>query len=510
MICAPLTTHRILMFPLVLLGIPLSVAAQNESKIAAVAVEPPKAEAAKAKPPKADAKPAGATAKAAKGVLRIETTLAGVLESGAMKEVALVPQEWAALVVAEAVAAGTRVAKGDVILRLDTTKLDEQIRDLEAGQGLAELTFKQAQEDLQVYLQTAPIEGELIARNHKQHEEDFAYFNQVELPQLKKIADQRLKQSEQQLEYTQEELKQLEKMYKADDLTEETEQIVLKRARNDVEQVKFAVESQRLEHDRQMKTELPRQIENHERAHKLAELTFAKSSALHPLLVNQQRLTVEKLKYERLKAQEHLAALKADRELLTVKAPADGVVYYGRCAAGKWSSAELAAKLRRGGSIAAHEVVMTIVGDDKLFVRAVVPEKELANVQPGAAGKMTATAHPISKLAVRVRELSPLPVSDGNFEARLELVNNPPLPLVAGMACELKIVAYFNAEAILIPTKAIFADELDDDKRFVYLADKDGKHAKRPVIVGHVKGDNTEIADGLSAGDLVLLEKPAE
>ena len=57
-----------------------------------------------------------------------------------------------------------------------------------------------------------------------------------------KIEDFTLTMYHAQLEYEQEELRQLEKMYKADDISEETEQIVLKRAHDNVDSRKFAAE----------------------------------------------------------------------------------------------------------------------------------------------------------------------------------------------------------------------------------------------------------------------------
>ena len=53
-----------------------------------------------------------------------------------------------------------------------------------------------------------------------------------------------LNRQEQYLSYSLEELNQLKKMYEADDLTEETEEIIIQRAQNDVDQAKF-VESAR-------------------------------------------------------------------------------------------------------------------------------------------------------------------------------------------------------------------------------------------------------------------------
>ena len=60
------------------------------------------------------------------------------------------------------------------------------------------------------------------------------------------------------LDYEKDELEQLEKMYEADDLTEETEEIVLKRQKNSVEFAEFSLENAKLNRDEMLKVRLPR------------------------------------------------------------------------------------------------------------------------------------------------------------------------------------------------------------------------------------------------------------
>ncbi len=85
------------------------------------------------------------------------------------------------------------------------------------------------------------------------------------------------------LEYQQEELRQLEKMYKADDITEETEEIVLRRARDNVEQAKFMLEFAQLNHDHALKFDLPRKEEQVNEAAKRTALDWEKNKAAPPL-----------------------------------------------------------------------------------------------------------------------------------------------------------------------------------------------------------------------------------
>ncbi len=460
--------------------------------------------------PPADTPATPPTHKVAPGPLKVEVSLSGVIESSAMEEVALVPKDWKEYLVAEAVAPGTRVKKGDLLIKFDATKIDEALRDLEAGQALARLTIEQAQKDLALLEESTPVNLAQSERAKKIAEEDLERYEKVEADLAKRSTEVQLKLAAQVLEYNEEELKQLEKMYKADDLTEETEEIVLKRARNDVEQAKFRFEQTKASHERSLKFDLPRAMEAKKDAAKLAELGWEKSRTTLPLALSKQRLELEKLLLDRKKAEEKLADLKHDRGLMALTAPADGIVYLGRCVRGKWpTAAELSGRLRPGGAVQPREVVMTIVGDGNLFVRASVPEKDLADVQPGTAGIAVPAAFSNSRLAVAVAEISPIPISDGTFEARLNFAAKPSEPLVAGMACSVKLVPYKQAEAIAVPSKGVFTDEFDETQRYVYRM-QEGKPAKQPVKAGRPSGDKLEITEGLNAGDEILLDKPQE
>ena len=111
---------------------------------------------------------------------------------------------------------------------------------------------------MQALEKITPLDLEASQRAARMAEEDRKYFFDVERPFALKAVDFSLKVAKETLEYEEEELRQLEKMYKADDITEETEQIVLKRARDTVERAKFMVEYAKLNHDHALKFAIPR------------------------------------------------------------------------------------------------------------------------------------------------------------------------------------------------------------------------------------------------------------
>jgi RND family efflux transporter MFP subunit len=457
-------------------------------------------------------KPAGpATCKVERGALRAEVSLKGVIEAEQTTEVSVKPEAWAMpLAVKKAVPHGTAVKKGDVLIHLDLEKIDQAIKDLKADRALSDLALKQAEEEVPVLEKSVPLDIAAAERASRLAEEDLKKFTEVDRPLAEESARQAVKNAAHYLEYAKEELRQLEKMYRSKDLTEETEEIILKRQRHAVETAEFGLKTSTIHRDQTLQVDLPRKaVAAREEAVK-ASLALEKARHTLPLTLSQKRLALSKLRYENDKTAERLGKLEKDREAMTVRSPADGVVYYGHCQNGQWTTAaQAAAKLQPGGIVAPDEVIVTVVTPRPFFVHAVVEEKDLHWLRPGATGKAVLAGYPDLKLPAKVAQVSSVPQTAGNFLARLEVAEagGEGDMLMPGMACTVKVTAYQKKDALKVPAGAVFTDD-GEDEHYVYLAARDGKAAKRAVKVGKTAGDKTEILEGLQEGDEILTAKP--
>jgi multidrug resistance efflux pump len=450
----------------------------------------------------------GPTYKVEKAPFKVEATLKGVFETPDMTEVAVRPEAWTSMVVHKAVAHGTAVKKGDTLIEMDLEKIDQAIKDLEAERRIAELALKQAEEEVPILERTTPMDLASAERAKTLADEDLKKFLEVDRPMMEKSANFSLENAKHSVEYAQEELRQLEKMYRDKDIREDTEEIILKRQRRQLEMTKFflAINEQRISD--LIKVTLPRQEHAIREAVTKQAVALDKAKATLPLALRQKRVALEKLRYDSEKTAERLARLKRDRNILTVTAPAEGLVYYGKCVRGQWATAaQVAGRLVRGGTVQPEEVVLTIVNPASLFVRATVEEKDLPHVSSAQKVKVIPTGMPDTKCSAKIDQVSPVPVTPGNFEARISLTSSAN-GVVPGMACAVKLVPYQKADALAVPAAAVFTEELDDEKQFVYQPTKNGKPEKRPVTVGKTSGGKTEILAGLQEGDEILLEKP--
>ena len=406
-----------------------------------------------------------------------------------------------------------RVKEGDVLLKLDTKKLDQAISDLQTEQKLSDLARQLASDQLSALEKLVPMDMEASQRTARFAEEDRADYVNVQRPWLLKATEHTVKDSKDSVDYQAEELRQLEKMYKADDITEETEKIVLKRARDKLERAKFwELDGAQRRKDEMLKYMIPRMDTQIKEYAERKAIDWEKDKAQLPLTLQKQRLELEKLKSQQTRSAERLQKLLADRKLMVVKSPIDGVVYYGKSTRGKFGdSNSVAETLRRHSNIQANQVLMTVVQPDDLFIRTSVPEEQLHNVRAGIKGVATPAGYPDTHLPVRADRVSEFPTASESYDARFKLTDDEPdASLVPGMACKIRLSTYFKKDALCVPTKALVPDELHDQKYCVWVVKSDGKNEKTPVVVGKRTDKRVEILEGLNVNDRVLLEAPQE
>lgn len=448
-----------------------------------------------------------------KGAFEHEVSLAGVIEAQNMAPVTIQTEIWKTLTVLDAVEHGARVKQGDALAKLDMEGINAEIADRENEQRAGELSLALARAELKSAEELAPIDLAAAERAKQTADEDLKRFLERQRPLGEKSARFALESSQHSLEYQEEELKQLEKMYQADDLTEETEEIILKRARNDVDQARFSVELTKSRTDETLETSLPRLEMAYKEVARREAVALERAKVSLPLGPTKARLSLQMLELNQRQGADRLAKLKADRERMLLKAPADGIVYYGHCERGKWSTNHLSAsegKLTHGASLTPNSTFMTIVAERPVFVRAMAEEKDLQSLHAGIAGRAVSVAFPNLSLPAKLVSLAPIPTADGKFDAKISIeTGEEAKALLPGMTCNVKLVAFDKADAIVVPASAVFEDAAAG-KHYVYRVGADGSRQKSEVALGERSEKEIEIAQGLLEGDKILLKKPAE
>jgi len=415
------------------------------------------------------------------------------------------PKAWTDFKILDVKKQGEAVKKDEAVLTLDTKAIARQIADSASTAKLRKMALATAELEL-ANLETSTAWMLATAElKFQRTKEDLAYFKEIARPLAKESAEKLLDHAERLLEYQEEELKQLLKMYAEDDLTEETEEIILKRLKNSVASAKFSLKKAQITSKKTIETDLPRSAVDLEQAFKDAELTWNSSMATLPRALEQKRLEVKVSRTADIRADEKEADLLADRKLMEMVSPVDGRLYYGEIGKGRWSPGNSVKFMMPGGAIPARTVFATVVPDGgSLLLSAFVGEEVIGHLKEGQKGYLTPAAAPRRRIAVTLSEVDPYPGVDGKFHVVLKPVLVPKnLHLVAGMKGSTKVQTYRAENALAVPNKALLEEA--DGSFTVQIKLADGKSEKRSVTTGAEANGQVEILHGLEAGQVVLL-----
>ena len=148
--------------------------------------------------------------------------------------------------------------------------------------------------------------------------------------------------------------------------------------------------------------------------------------------------------------------------------------------------------------------VLRVVDPARIEVSILVPAAQAARITAGLPANIQ-TAGVIEPIAATV---TPQPLlsqpGSSSTEVRLAFAMKPSLPVETQVRAE--IVFAERPDAIVIPTIAVQRDEATS---FVMIAGPDSIARRRTVKVGLVAAERTQIVDGLSPGERVIV-KPLE
>jgi HlyD family secretion protein len=457
---------------------------------------------------------APATVKVQKQTFRVELNWSGTLEPAEYDEIAhhpyplLVPlPTQGPLVLRQIVEHGKRVRKGDLLAAFDTRKMDQALQDTEVDLQALEAALRLAEEELPLADKAQPLELAAAERARKQAEEDLKYFLDVDRDQEEKTAHFMVKVARFYVEYAEEELRQLEKMYKASDLTEDTEQIILRRQRNRVEIERFLLREVELRRDYLLRYALPRR--EVELRHNLAkqELELAKARNTFSLQLLQKREALVKQRHERDKLRKRLELLRKERDEMTLYAPRDGIVYHGRFQHGQWlPTGGSVGRLVPEATVSPGEVFLTVAAPRPLQLRIQVEEKDLQWLKVGLRGKARLPTDPDHPLPAHLTALSLVPVAAGKYEAQVTVdLPAEETRALPGMSCKLTFVPYVQKEVLVLACDAVVEE---DEGCYVTVRSAGGKQERRQVQLGRRYGGQVEIRAGLREGEEVVSPNP--
>jgi len=90
------------------------------------------------------------------------------------------------------------------------------------------------------------------------------------------------------------------------------------------------------------------------------------------------------------------------------------------------------------------------------------------------------------------------------YEVKISLVIPPEAKVMVGMSATADIIVQQSEDTLLVPDRAIGRDDEGNPVVWVSL---DGQLEARPVVIGISDGFETEILEGLTEGEMIMVER---
>lgn len=451
-----------------------------------------------------------------RGPLRITLDLEGRFEASQTAKIVYRPELYdGELTVTRIVEAGSDVQKGQLLIQLDTSKIKSQIDQKKIKLKAAQSELKKAQEELKIQRLTnqsniAKAEMEKVTAY-----EALRKYKQIEGPKKLRDAELALKEAKINLEREQDELDQLRKMYRADEITEETEKIVLKRAKQAVQKAKENVRTKELELKMFREYEHPAQLKKLEMDFQQKQAELERTKVTAEANIAQKESDVLKAEVEVHELQDQLAKLQRDLERMTMRAPQAGKVFYGTPRTTEHDFLVIGGRrneLRIGGKVYPHTTLLSIPNLKDLIVRTDVFEADINKLRPGLKVTIRPDAFPNVRLTGEISEVGFFATrkswyaEENTFDVKIKITDKSEVQLKPGMKCNLEVLIQELPSVLKVPVSAIFEK---GGRTYCYLS-RNGKWTKREVKLGKSSDRYVQIKGGIKENDRVLLYDPEE
>ena len=437
----------------------------------------------------------------AKGKLSLKVESVGTFVPADPVEVRIRPEAYkGGFAVLSAAGHGAAVKQGDTILQIDPADLNVELEGARNDLAAARAALAKAEADAAIAVKAEALAMRMAENSAKKAAADLKWWDELTGPQMLAQIDLGLRQQRAYVEDQEDELDQLKRMYKTEDLTGATADIVLKRA---VRQYEIS------QINAKMQEEASRKSKEYDHPNSRLSFEYAAEKAgydLEGVRASQAMAKVTRetgLKSAKLglaAAEKRVGELEKDLAQLTVVAPSDGVVLYGQLSdAGAVVPAD-PRSLRAGEKLLPGGTVMVLVKPGALRVGFDLPESKLAWVKAGIKAKVSPVAYP--ELSYEGTTAAPpvLGKSAGPeqaFAVTIDLTGVDP-KIAPGLKANVRIDGGEGEEVVIVPAPAVSGAK-------VRVRKKDAMEESRDVVTGRSDGQSVEVLKGLEVGEEILI-----
>jgi len=406
------------------------------------------------------------TEKVRKGLLRVAVNDDGNVESAA--NVDLKCQVQGGSQILWIIPQGTEVKEGDLLVRLNSSTIEEQITS-------QKILYERAVAD-QVLAETELAVAQIAVKEY----EDGTVVKELQTADANiVIAKENLKSSENLLRHN-------ERMFRKGYVN-----------RLQLETNQFAVERNKLELDA-MSTARQVLVE-YTKPKMLKELISKQEAAQAKVLAMKASADLEKSKLDRLNEQ---------LTKCTIKAPQSGLVIYAN---DRGRSRSEAAMIEEGATVREMQSLIQLPDLNYMQVNTLIHETKIDKIRPGLPATIRIRGTELQGVVKSVNN-QPEPgnwySSDVKEYAAKVTIEDPrkASSLKPGMTAEVEILVKEIPDALQVPLLGIVQE---GDENVCYLWKKDSGYERRPVKVGLANTSFVEVKEGITKDDDIILNPRA-
>jgi HlyD family secretion protein len=448
----------------------------------------------------------GPTYTVKKGPLRISFVESGTIK--ARDQIILKNEVEGKTSITYVVPEGTRVKKGELLIELDVSTLEDQKIDQEIAVQNAEAEYVSKKENLAVVQNQAQSDVDLAVLTLDFAKQDLEKYIKGDYQNELHKAEATITLNKEKFEQAKNTLMWSEKLAQEKYISS-TELETDKLAKDEAElNVKIAERERQLLEDYTYKRNLAKYQSDVNQAEMALERTKRKAHA--DVIQAEAELKAKEAEYGRQK--DKLAKVETQISKTKIYAPDDGLVIYASSAknTGGWRGSN-SEPLDVGREVYEREELIYLPTGSASDAEIMVHESYLKKISIGMPTIITVDALQGKTYYGTIQSIAPLPDAksmwmnpDLKLYSTKVTIDGEDMTLRSGMSCQADIVVQQEKEALYVPMQAVIRVGQEPT---VYV--KNGKSFDaRPVKVGLDNNKVIRIVEGLKDKDVVLLNPP--
>lgn len=171
----------------------------------------------------------------------------------------------------------------------------------------------------------------------------------------------------------------------------------------------------------------------------------------------------------------------------------------------KYNGVITSVELQEGDSITTGSALVTLYDMEAVSMTVSVYEEDMTDIAVGSAANISFTAYPDDLFTATVSEISDASTdSKGNVIYEVTVtIDGDTSGLFQGMTGEITFITQQSEETLYVAKRAVITE---NEKSYVKIRQEDGSIVKKAVTTGFSDGKNIQILDGLTEGEVVLIE----